>query len=70
MVTWQAHTSIEDTRAFMALILDGYQQGNHLFWGIEYEQKLVGTIDFVSVNETHKFAEIGMYFLKLIGIKG
>ncbi|MFJ6207947.1 GNAT family N-acetyltransferase [Lysinibacillus sp. NPDC092081] len=69
-VTWQVHTSIEDTRAFMALILDGYQQGNHLFWGIEFEQKLVGTIDFVSVNETHKFAEIGYVLSEAYWNKG
>ncbi len=70
MVTWQAHTNIEDTRAFMALILDGYQQGNHLFWGIEFEQKLVGTIDFVSVNETHNFAEIGYVLSEAYWNKG
>ncbi|MFJ7734266.1 GNAT family N-acetyltransferase [Lysinibacillus sp. NPDC097231] len=69
-VTWQANTSIEDTRAFMALILDDYQQGNHLFWGIEYEQKLIGTIDFVSINETHKFAEIGYVLSEAYWNKG
>ena len=35
-VTWHAHTSIEDTKAFMMLILSGYEQENHLLWGIEY----------------------------------
>ncbi|WP_156314025.1 GNAT family N-acetyltransferase [Lysinibacillus sp. ZYM-1] len=58
-VTWQAHTSIEDTKAFVTLILSGYQQGNHLLWGIEYCGTLIGTIDFVTINDTHKFAEIG-----------
>ena len=58
-VTWQAHTSLEDTKAFMALIFDGYQQGNLMLWGIEYAGIIIGTIDFVTMNDTHKYAEIG-----------
>ncbi len=34
-VTWQAHTSLEDTKAFIKRILNGYQQGNLLLLGIE-----------------------------------
>lgn len=58
-VTWHAHTSIEDTKAFLMLILSGYEQGNHLFWGIEYSGTLIGTIDFVTIDHTHKLGEIG-----------
>ncbi|MGE7950381.1 GNAT family N-acetyltransferase [Lysinibacillus xylanilyticus] len=58
-VTWEPHKSFDDTKEFIELILNGYKQGKHLLWGIEYEQKLIGTIDFVSINDLHKFAEIG-----------
>lgn len=58
-VTWHAHTSIEDTKAFLTFILNGYEQGNHLLWGIEYLGTLIGTIDFVTVDNTHKCGEIG-----------
>lgn len=58
-VTWQAHTSLEDTKAFIALIFNGYQQGKLMLWGIEYAGKIIGTIDFVTINDTHKYAEIG-----------
>lgn len=58
-VTWQAHISLEDTKAFIELILNGYQQGNHLLWGIEYAGILIGTIDFVMINDAHKYGEIG-----------
>ncbi|WP_285397019.1 GNAT family N-acetyltransferase [Lysinibacillus sp. fls2-241-R2A-57] len=58
-VTWDAHKSLDDTKEFIELILNWYKQGKHLLWGIEYEQKLIGTIDFVSINDQHKFAEIG-----------
>ncbi len=34
-VTWQTHTSLEDTKAFLIRILNGYQQGNLLLLGIE-----------------------------------
>ena len=46
-VTWEPHKSLDATKEFVELILNGY------------EQKLIGTIDFVSINSTHKFAEIG-----------
>ncbi len=58
-VTWQAHQSLEDTKGFIELIVDGYHQGNHLLWGIEYAGQLIGTIDFVTINDTHNYAEIG-----------
>ncbi|MEB2298311.1 GNAT family N-acetyltransferase [Lysinibacillus xylanilyticus] len=58
-VTWDPHKSLDETKVFVELVLNGYKQGNHLLWGIEYEQKLIGTIDFVSVNDQHKCAEIG-----------
>ncbi len=58
-VTWHAHTSVEDTKAFLMLILSGYEQGNHLLWGIEYSGTLIGTIDFVTIDHTHKLGEIG-----------
>lgn len=58
-VKWQAHTSLEDTKTFMALIFDGYQQGNLMLWGIEYAGTIIGKIDFVTMNDTHKYVEIG-----------
>ncbi|MEQ6354259.1 GNAT family protein [Lysinibacillus sp. M3] len=58
-VTWSPHKSLDETKVFVELVLNGYEQGNHLLWGIEYEQKFIGTIDFVSVNDQHKCAEIG-----------
>ncbi|MFB7156705.1 GNAT family N-acetyltransferase [Lysinibacillus sp. NPDC056232] len=58
-VTWDPHKSLEETKMFVELVLNGYTQGNHLLWGIEYEQKLIGTIDFVSFNDQQKCAEIG-----------
>ncbi|MEK5230938.1 GNAT family protein [Lysinibacillus sp. FSL K6-0232] len=58
-VTWEAHQNLEDTKAFITFILDGYQQGNHLLWGIEYKGTLIGTIDFVAINDNHQYGEIG-----------
>ena len=69
-VTWKSHKSLDATKEFIELILNGYKQGNHLLWGIEYEQKLIGTIDFVSINLTHKFAEVGYVLSEAYWNKG
>lgn len=58
-VTWEPHKSLEETIEFIELVFSDYKQDNHLLWGIEYEQKLIGTIDFVSIIDKHKCAEIG-----------
>jgi [ribosomal protein S5]-alanine N-acetyltransferase len=29
-VTWEPHTSLDDTKKFIEFILNGYKQGNHL----------------------------------------
>lgn len=60
-VTWNQHQNISDSKAFIEFILNQYNNGNIAPWGIEYKDsgKLIGTIDFVAWNTTHKFAEIG-----------
>ncbi|MGE6204531.1 GNAT family N-acetyltransferase [Guptibacillus hwajinpoensis] len=60
-VSWETHQSIEDTRGFVEMILDGYRQKNKALWGMELKStgQLVGTIDFVTIQEKHRKAEIG-----------
>lgn len=58
-VTWEPHKRLDETKEFIELVLSGYKQENHLLWGIEFEQNLIGTIDFVSITDKHKCAEIG-----------
>jgi [ribosomal protein S5]-alanine N-acetyltransferase len=60
-VTWDTHQSISDTTAFVKYALNQYSSKKVAPWGIEYKenQKLIGTIDFVSWQTNHKTAEIG-----------
>ena len=41
-----------------------------MLWGIEYAGTIIGTIDFVTINDTHKYAEIGYVLSEDFGIRG
>ena len=60
-VGWPTHESIQDTKEFVGHIVKEYESECIGFWGIELKenQKLIGTIDFVSWQPKHKTAEIG-----------
>ncbi len=51
-VTWNAHKSIEDTKAFMDYILKEYQKPDCYRWGIELADtgELIGMIDVVGYH--------------------
>ncbi|GAB2540588.1 GNAT family N-acetyltransferase [Gracilibacillus alcaliphilus] len=60
-VSWPKHETHTDSKEFIEMTL--YQYENNLIspWGIEHreDQKLIGTIGFVSWNPDHQIAEIG-----------
>lgn len=60
-VSWVTHKSKADTEQFIDFVLDGYSQHNKALWGMELKsnRKIVGTIDFVTLNSKHKNAEVG-----------
>jgi ribosomal-protein-alanine N-acetyltransferase len=60
-VSWNTHQSLSDTKVFLDNILEQYEKKKIAFWGIELKEnrKLVGTINFVSINLKHKKAEMG-----------
>ena len=60
-VTWNTHSSISDTKAFLETVLEQYENEQAVFWGIEIKEsaKLIGTIDFVSWNTKHRVGELG-----------
>ncbi|TWT08516.1 GNAT family N-acetyltransferase [Planococcus sp. CPCC 101016] len=59
-VPWQMHQSIEDSKAFLSLILDGYDQQSKLTWAIELKNsnKMIGTIDFFNWSQKRYKVEI------------
>ncbi|MFJ7753752.1 GNAT family N-acetyltransferase [Peribacillus muralis] len=60
-VTWEAHRSMSDTKDFIQLVLQNYEDKKIAPWGIEHKEsgKLIGTIDFVSWLVNHHLAEMG-----------
>lgn len=58
---WQVHQTTDDTREFIDFIRKGYKDNNKLTWAIELksENKMVGTIDFVSWLQKRQRAEVG-----------
>lgn len=57
--TWMAHTTPNDTSAFLNYVLDLYRNGEVAPWGVLHERKLVGTCGFVGWDLDHSRAEIG-----------
>ncbi|MGO1058298.1 GNAT family N-acetyltransferase [Planococcus sp. FY231025] len=57
---WDVHKTIEETKGFLAFILDSYDQYQKLTWAIELKQtgKMIGTIDYVSWQPKRSKAEI------------
>ena len=60
-VGWEAHKTIENSRAFLASVVEQYHNGHVTSWGIEHraEGRLIGTGGFVYWNIAHARAEIG-----------
>ena len=58
---WQAHKSIDDSRAFVKFALDRYLKLEVAPWGILHKQdnRIIGTCDYISWIAPHGRAEIG-----------
>lgn len=58
---WETHRSKADSERFISYALHQYDNKGTAPWGIEVKQenKMIGTIDFVSWEEEHRSAEIG-----------
>lgn len=57
---WEVHKTIDDSKGFLAFILDAYEQGRKLAWAIELKEteKMIGTIDYVSWQPKRSKAEL------------
>lgn len=60
-VTWEAHRSIEDSRNFIASVLEKYAKKTTSEWGLVLKEngRLVGTCGFVWWKPEHAKAEFG-----------
>jgi [ribosomal protein S5]-alanine N-acetyltransferase len=58
---WETHRSIEDSRAFLTLTIQKYENGSEPDWGIVYKGNgcLVGVCGLVNWEAEHARAEVG-----------
>jgi len=59
-VTWEAHRSVEDSRAFVQTMLRRYERGEVANWGMELREtgRIIGTCGYILWNTAHDSAEI------------
>lgn len=57
---WGVHKTIDDSKGFLASILEAYERQQKLTWAIQLKQtgKMIGTIDYVSWQPKRSKAEI------------
>lgn len=58
---WHPHPNIEHTRSYLEYLAGRYRLGMHYEWGVilKEESRMIGTCGFVSIDCTHRKAEIG-----------
>lgn len=71
-VNWNPHKSIGDTKSYIHYVLQQYYLKKIAPWGIQFKEnnKLIGTIDFVTWDPVHRTAEIGYAISHLYWGKG
>lgn len=58
-MTWDAHQSIEDTKAFIDYTLNRLEGSNDVFLAIEVDGVMVGSTSLLYVDNRHHVAELG-----------
>lgn len=60
-LSWNPHETINDTKQFICIVTQNYMDGTPSSWAIYHktDQKVIGTIGFVSYEADHKRGEIG-----------
>jgi RimJ/RimL family protein N-acetyltransferase len=59
--TWDAHRSIDDSRAFLAQALNKYENGQAMDWGIvdAATNQVIGTCGLTNFSEQHQRGDLG-----------
>lgn len=60
-VTWNTHQSVEESRGYIAMTVQNYEEGKIAPWAIEFKEngEMIGTVDFVGWRPEHQWAELG-----------
>lgn len=61
---WEPHKSVDFTRGYIIQVFDGYKSNPTYQWGIQLNDKLIGSISIVNVNDYHQKALMGYCLAK------
>ena len=60
-LTWTTHQSVDDSRAYLTMCVDGYNAPDYYQWGIVFKDtgELIGNIAVVNIDKEARVAELG-----------
>ncbi len=59
LITRKTPKNLNDADAFIQTCLDEFVKENRIFWAIEFEKKIIGTIVYHKISIQDNYAEIG-----------
>ena len=59
LITRKTPKNLDDAKAFISVCYQEFKNENRIFWAIEFDEKLVGTIVFHRISLEKNYAEIG-----------
>lgn len=67
---WKPHESVEYSQGYIIAVFDGYKSNTTYQWGIQLNDKLIGSISIVNVDDYHQKAIMGYCLAKEYWSKG
>jgi ribosomal-protein-alanine N-acetyltransferase len=61
---WKPHDSVDFTRGYIIEVFDGYKTNTTYQWGIQFNDKLIGSVSIVNVDDYHQKALMGYCLAK------
>lgn len=61
---WEPHNSVDFTRGYIIEVFNGYKSNTTYQWGIQLNDKLIGSVSIVGVNDYDQKAIIGYCLAK------
>lgn len=58
-LTWSEHPDMHYTHKYLSYIQSKYKSGEFRDWALEYDNKMIGTCGFTSIDSTNMCGEIG-----------
>ena len=59
LITRKIPDNLEDAKDFISVCLQEFKKGNRIFWAMELDEKVIGTIVYHRISFENKYAEIG-----------